>query len=82
MQFSAICYNLLGQDPIHHPNATGNYLTTGSWSAAAIKEAGKYCNPNEVASNKEAKYATLSDPSEWNINKDAKYFHYCSNETI
>lgn len=82
MQFSAICYNLLGEDPIHHPNATGNYLTTGSWSAAAIKEAGKYCQPNEVASNKAAKYATIADPSEWNIKKDAKYFHYCSNETI
>jgi len=79
MQFSALCYNLLGEEP----GATANYLTTGSWSQAAIKEAKKYCDPNEVANNKDSKYATIADPSDWKIkNGDAKFFHYCSNETI
>jgi phosphoserine aminotransferase len=64
MQFSALCYNLLGETE----GATANYLTTGSWSQAAIKEAKKYCDPVEVANNKDLGYATIADPKDWNIN--------------
>jgi phosphoserine aminotransferase len=76
MQFSAMCYNLLKE------GETANYVTTGSWSEAAIKEAKKYCNPNEVTNNKKHKYATVDDPSTWNVDPTAKFFHYCKNETI
>lgn len=37
---------------------------------------------NEVASNKESVYTELCDAEEWKIEADAKYFHYCDNETI
>ena len=47
MQFAAICYNLLEDGE----RQTANYLTTGTWSQGAIKEAKKYCNANEVANN-------------------------------
>jgi len=76
LQFSAICYNLLEDGEMQ----TANYLTTGTWSQGAIKEAKKYCNPNEVASNTANGYTTLSD--DWNVDANAKYFHYCDNETI
>ena len=38
--------------------------------------------PHEVANNSQLGYKTCTDPSEWNINPDARYFHYCDNETI
>lgn len=78
LQFSAICYNLL-QDGEKQKT---NYLQTGTWSQGAFGEAKKYCDPNEVANNKGSGYTQLADPSEWNIAEDAKYFHYCDNETI
>jgi phosphoserine aminotransferase len=59
-----------------------NYLTTGAWSEAAIKEAKKFCTPVEVWPDSGSKFSTLPDPSTWNIDKDAAYFHYCDNETI
>lgn len=76
-QFAAICFNLLGEDP----EAKGNYLNTGYWTERATTEAKKYQNPHVVATNK-SDYNTCPEPSEWNIDPNAKYFHYCDNETI
>ena len=70
--------NLFGDE--EGPKA--NYLTTGTWTQGAIGEAKKYGNINEVANNKELKYTTVADPADWKIEADAKYFHYCDNETI
>ena len=78
MQFSAIPFNLFGDDEA--PGA--NYLTTGTWSQGAIAEAKKYGNITEVANNKSQGYSTVADPGEWNIDANAKFFHYCDNETI
>ena len=78
MQFSAIPFNLYGSEE----GANANYLTTGTWSQGAINEAKKYGNVTEVANNKESKYTTLAETADWQINADAKYFHYCDNETI
>ena len=76
LQFSAICFNLLEDGE----GQTANYLTTGTWSQGAIKEAKKYCTPNEVGNNQDNGYSTLSD--DWNVDPNAKFFHYCDNETI
>ena len=73
-----MCYNLLGDEQ----GQVANYLTTGTWSQGAIKEAAKYCTANEVANNKGSGYTTVAEPADWNINADAKFFHYCDNETI
>jgi phosphoserine aminotransferase len=78
LQFSAICYNLLS-DSEQKQNV--NYLCTGLWSQDALKEGKKYCETNQVATN-DGNYSTISDPEEWNIDPSAKFFHYCSNETI
>lgn len=40
------------------------------------------CNANEVTNNKGIGYRSIADPSEWNIDPNAKFFHYCDNETI
>lgn len=71
--------NLFGDEA-----GTANYLTTGTWSETAIKEAHKYCGkaPTECANNKGTKYCDLDEPDKWQIDPEAKYFHYCDNETI
>lgn len=76
-QFSAIPQNLTADS-----EASANYLTTGTWSETAIDEANKFLKTTEVANNKSSKYCTVAEPSEWTFDKDAKYFHYCDNETI
>ena len=76
MQFTAIPQNLLRE------KTSANYLTTGAWGEAAIKEAKKYCEANEVWKESEAKFNTVPDQSTWNIDPKAAYFHYCDNETI
>jgi len=76
LQFSAIPMNLL------RDKTKANYLTTGAWSEAAIKEAKKFAQCNEVWPDSKSKYNTIPDPSTWNIDQEAAYFHYCENETI
>ena len=62
---------------------TANYLTTGFWGDQCIKEASKFCNPNDVdgGAARTSKWTTLPNPSNWNIDKSAPYFVYVDNET-
>ena len=77
-QFAAIPLNLFGDN-----KCSVNYLTTGTWSETAIAEVKKYTDDvTECASNKAVKYTDIADPSDWKINKESHYFHYCDNETI
>lgn len=59
-----------------------NYVTTGTWSEGAVKEAKKFCDAQEVTNNKGTKYSTVAPHTEWDIKKDASYLHFCQNETI
>ena len=80
LQFSAIPLNLLN-------NGRADYLSTGTWSDKAIKEAKRYAKlglgeVNVVASGKQSNFTDVPASDEWNLSDDAKYFHYCANETI
>lgn len=80
LQFSAIPLNLLKE-------GRADYLTTGTWSAKAIKEARRYETLGlgevvEVATGKDNNFTDVPAQSEWKLSKDANYFHYCANETI
>ena len=76
LQFSAIPLNLL------RDKTKANYITTGSWSVNAIKEAKKYCTPVEAWPDSQGQYPTIPDVSKWVLDKEAAYFHFCDNETI
>lgn len=76
-QFSAIPLNLMN----FKPGGTADYLVTGTWSAKAAIEAEKYGKINKVVP-KVSKYTSIPDPSTWNLNPEASYVYYCSNETI
>lgn len=80
LQFSAIPLNLLA-------GGKADYLTTGTWSNKAIKEASRYADlglgeVNLVATGKDNNFTDVPDVSTWEISDDANYFHYCANETI
>lgn len=72
-QFAAVPMNICGK------NKEVDYLDTGIWSDRAIGYARKYCNVNVVT---KASKSAIPESSTWNLNKNAAYAYYCSNETI
>jgi phosphoserine aminotransferase len=76
MQFYQVPLNFLRAD------ASADYLNTGAWSKKAIKEA-KRCGGVNVAASSEADLFTyIPEPSSWNLDPEAAYLHYTSNNTI
>lgn len=59
---------------------TVDYIVTGAWSKKAYEEAQKFgLNANLVAKG-DNKSVPARDT--WKLSPDAKYVHYCDNETI
>jgi phosphoserine aminotransferase len=75
-EFSLVPLNLL------RGKTQADYVNTGHWSAGAIKEAGKYCRVNVIASSEDRGFTYVPKQSTWTPNRDAAYRHICSNETI
>jgi len=75
-QFAGIPLNLCG------PDATVDYVNTGSWSKKAIGEARRYCARVNVAADAGGAYNTVPDEVQWKRSPDAAYLHYTPNETI
>lgn len=76
-QFAAVPLNILKK------NNTADYIDSGYWSNSAIKEAKKYCIPTIIdVKVKLDNIIKITSMKNWNINKHAKYIHYCPNETI
>lgn len=79
-QFSAVVNNFLGD------NGHALYLTSGSWSSAAVDEAKKLTSDtqidtlNIVENVNEINQVVIPDLT--NIDKDYRYLHYCPNETV
>ncbi len=76
-QFAAVPLNLLGE------KKAAVYIDGGYWAHSAVVEAEKYCQPIvcDVKTEKEGKTAILP-MSEWSIDEQAAYVHFCPNETI
>ncbi|ORU92600.1 MAG: 3-phosphoserine/phosphohydroxythreonine aminotransferase [Cycloclasticus sp. symbiont of Poecilosclerida sp. N] len=75
-QFAMVPMNLLrGKDK-------ACYVNTGAWSKKAIKEAKIHCDVQLSASSEEDNFTTIPAVSSWNLDQDAAYCHYTSNETI
>ncbi|CAM3276896.1 Phosphoserine aminotransferase [Flavobacterium longum] len=74
MEFLRIPYNFMGMQ------GKAAYLDTGTWAAAAIKEAKVFGHTEIIASSKESNYNFI--PKDYTIPADADYFHCTSNNTI
>ncbi|PNH11062.1 Phosphoserine aminotransferase, chloroplastic [Tetrabaena socialis] len=72
-QFSMIPLNLA------KAGETVDYVVTGAWSKKAVEEAKKYTNVN-IAAKGDNK--SIPEVSTWKLSPDARYVHYCDNETI
>ncbi len=75
-QFAMIPMNLL------RGKATADYVLTGEWSKKAIAEARKFCQVRIAASSEDAKFSYAPPQDRWQLNPEAAYVHYTSNETI
>lgn len=75
-QFSMVPMNFSSK------NKSADYLLTGAWSKKAISEASNLSNINIVASSEVDKFTNIPDIESWNLDSNAKYFHYAPNETI
>ena len=59
-----------------------DFVVTGSWSQKSLKEARRYCAAHVAASNEADHHTRLPNPATWQLGRDARYVHLCSNETI
>ncbi len=75
-QFSMVPLNLL------HGKKNADYVSTGQWSKKAIKEAKKFCSVNIVASSEAERFTYAPTQNLWNLDPNAAYVHYTTNETI
>ncbi|MBL8150855.1 MAG: 3-phosphoserine/phosphohydroxythreonine transaminase [Blastocatellia bacterium] len=76
LQFSMVPLNLLEK------GGQADYIITGAWSKAALKEAKKVGQTNVVATTEAENFRRIPKQSEFNLNSEACYVHYTSNNTI
>ena len=76
LQFTMVPMNLLPKD------GSADYINTGSWAVAAIKEAKKLGKVNVAASTEADKFSRIPRPEELKLDPNAAYVHFTSNNTI
>ncbi len=75
-QFSFIPQNIL------NGKAKACYVNTGAWSEKAIQDAKTQCEVIVSASSQDKNFTYIPDIASWQVDQDAAYLHYTSNETI
>ena len=77
LQFSQIPMNILD-------GGSADYLTTGAWSEKAVKAGQRLYGEavREAGTSADSGFTRLVNPSSMTLNPQAKYLHFCSNETI
>lgn len=61
---------------------SADFVVTGSWSQKSQQEARRYCGVNTAATNGADGHTTLPDPTSWQLSRNVRYVHICTNETI
>ncbi|MDR4651746.1 MAG: 3-phosphoserine/phosphohydroxythreonine transaminase [Nitrosomonas sp.] len=75
-QFAMVPMNLL------RGRKVADYILTGQWSEKAAQEAQRYCTVNIAASSGDASFTYAPRQDTWQLNRNAAYIHYTTNETI
>lgn len=76
LQFAMVPMNLLPK------SKSADYILTGSWGQAAIKEAKKLGSSREASTTADTNFNRLPKPEEIKLDANAAYVHFTSNETI
>ena len=75
-QFSMVPMNLL------RDKTSADYINTGSWSKKAIAEAKKFCEVKDAGSSADMNFSRVPTQQELQLDPQAAYLHYTSNNTI
>ncbi|MEX0929286.1 MAG: 3-phosphoserine/phosphohydroxythreonine transaminase [Balneolales bacterium] len=75
-QFMTVPFNFLGE------GKTADYITTGSWSKKALKEARILGEVSVAFSSEDTHFNRIPGDGELKLNKNAEYVHFTSNNTI
>ncbi|HNZ48508.1 MAG TPA: 3-phosphoserine/phosphohydroxythreonine transaminase [Candidatus Hydrogenedentes bacterium] len=75
MQFSMLAMNFLN-------GKTADYLHVGSWASKAIESASRFGTVRKAWSGKAENFVRLPKDSELDLDPNAAYVHFTSNETI
>jgi phosphoserine aminotransferase len=76
LQFSMVPMNLLPQ------GRSADYIVTGVWAQKAVKEAKRVGTVRIAATTEAEKFSRVPAQRELNLNADAAYVHYTTNNTI
>lgn len=76
MQFIMLAMNFLGK------NKSGDYIQSGSWASKAISEAKRFGAVHVPWSGKDENYVRMPKNEELDLDPNAAYLHFTSNETI
>ena len=76
LQFAMVAMNLLPA------GASADYIVTGSWAKAAYKEAGKFGKVRAAGTSEPGNFAAIPAQSELDLDPQAAYLHFTTNETI
>ncbi|MCK6603526.1 MAG: 3-phosphoserine/phosphohydroxythreonine transaminase [Ignavibacteriaceae bacterium] len=76
LQFSMVPMNLMP------PVNKADYIVTGTWSKKAVKEAKRVGTVNIAASTEAENFTRIPAQSELNLDPEAAYVHFTSNNTI
>ncbi len=74
-QFSMVPLNLM-------EGGTADYAVTGNFSNIAAREAAKYGTVHIAATSQDDNFSYIPRQGELDLSPEAKYFHYCANNTI
>ena len=61
---------------------SADYLMTGAWAKAALKEAQKFGTARAAGSSEATNFDRVPAPADWQFDPHAAYLHFTSNETI
>ncbi|MEX0685031.1 MAG: 3-phosphoserine/phosphohydroxythreonine transaminase [Balneolales bacterium] len=75
-QFMTVPFNFLGE------GKSADYISTGSWSKKAIKEAKILGDAKVAFSSEDVNFNRIPEDNELKLNQDAEYVHFTSNNTI
>lgn len=76
VQFEMVPLNLVP------PGGHAAYVRTGHWTDKAMEHARRHCDVRVAASAESTRFTTIPAPDTWQVDRDAAYLYYTSNETI
>ncbi len=76
MQFHQVALNFLP------PEGSADYIVTGTWAKKALKEAAFLGNARKAASSEDENFTYIPDPATWEVDPQAAYLHFTSNNTV